>query len=83
MWRSDLPVFRNPMELVTIQGQANGGTKPGALPWRIPKLLGEPFAQSRLSLCPSGCGSASVGFEVDVDWLNADSFSVASCEIAW
>ncbi len=47
MWRGDVPVQRNPMELVTIKGASKRTSKPRSLPvdeyQRFAQHLGEPF----------------------------------------
>ena len=77
MWRGDLPVFRNPMELVTIQGSSKRRHEPRSLTVEeFQKLLAqleEPFRTIALV-------SVSFGLRIseclalkwqDVDWLNA------------
>ena len=75
-WRGDVPIERNPMELVTIRGASKRLRKPRSLTveefQRLAQHLGEPFRTiALLCVCFGLRISECLGLKwSDVDWLN-------------
>ena len=76
MWRGDMPVQRNPIELVTVKGATKRGRKPRSLAVEefplLLRQLAEPFrTMAVLCLCFGLRISECLGLKwSDVDWLN-------------
>ena len=76
MWRGDMPVQRNPMELVTVKGATKRGKKPRSLAVEefplLLRQLSEPFrTMAVLCLCFGLRISECLALKwSDVDWLN-------------
>jgi integrase len=77
MWRGDLPMQRNPMEIVKVKGATRRSRQPRSLAvdefQRFCRHLQEPFATIALLSCCLGLRiSECLGLKwCDVDWLNS------------
>ena len=77
VWRGDLPMLRNPMELVTIRGSSKRKTQPRSLTveefQKFTHHLEEPFRLMALLCCCLGLRiSECLALKwCDVDWINS------------